>query len=422
MIFDTTHLVSRQGVLTPSGIDRVDTAYAHHLANRRGVIHAGLHYGLRGPHLYPRDRVAALADRQLEAWKSQDVGAADPLLPQIEAFLAGGEGAPATTRIEGPRLTPPQNRRLALQTLGHRLYRQMGADVPRGAIYVNVAQHFLEVPFLFRWLARRPDVMPVFFLHDILPIEYPEYFPAERKVRFPRILSTALTRGRALIVTCETTGERIRRYARDHGYDPVPVHVAPLPADDAFHRRPTPVQPVDDVPFVMAIGTVEPRKNHLLLLNLWRRFAERSLAAPKLLIVGQIGWNNEMVLDMLDRSPGLRGRVLQVSGLSDAACRQLLVRSRALLAASFSEGYGIPLVEALTGGVPVICSDIPVFREITQGAAEFCHPLDGPVWERAILRHMNLAHAEAARSGTASFRPPTWERYFDDLIAFLSRL
>ncbi|MFN3853752.1 MAG: glycosyltransferase family 4 protein [Phreatobacter sp.] len=364
----------------------------------------------------------ALARRQMEAWKSLEQGAADPLLPQIEAFLADGPGAPETTRIAAPRPTPPQNRRLALETWGNRLYRQIGAEVPRGAIYVNVAQHFLEMPFLFRWLARRPDVVPVFFLHDILPIEFPEYFPAERKLRFPRILATALSRGRALIVTCETTGERIRRYARDHGHGPVPVHVAPLPADDALHIRPDPGRPVDPVPFVMAIGTVEPRKNHLLLLHLWRRFAERSIAAPKLLIVGHIGWNNEMVLDMLDRSPGLRGRVLQVSGLSDAACRQLLGRARALLAASFSEGYGIPLVEALTSGVPVICSDIPVFREITQGVAEFCHPLDGPGWERAILRHMTTGHSLAARAGAAAFNPPTWERYFDDLLAFLAGL
>ena len=172
----------------------------------------------------------------------------------------------------------------------------------------------------------------------------------------------------------------------------------------------------------MTIGTVEPRKNHLGLLHLWRRFAEHNIEAPKLLMVGHMGWENEGVIDLLDRCAALRGRVLLVSGLPDSACRDLLTRTRALLAASFAEGYGIPVVESLTCGTPVIATDIPVFREVTQGLGAFLDPLDGPAWQREILGLMEEGPARLARLRASRFSPPTWERYFDDLVSFLHRL
>lgn len=277
------------------------------------------------------------------------------------------------------------------------------------------------MPFFLRWLEARPDLVPVFFLHDLLPIDYPEYFPPERKLRFPRILSTALRYAKALIVTCEATRDRIARHVRDNGHRSIPIHVGALPADDAFHRLER-SPPSSETPFVMTIGTVEPRKNHLGLLHLWRRFAEQNIEAPKLVMVGHIGWENEGVLDLLDRCAALRGRVLLASGLSDAAYRALLARTRGVLAASFAEGYGIPVVEALTCRTPVIATDNDVFREVTQGLADFVDPLDGPAWQRAILSLMEDGQNEQAQVRASRFIAPTWDRYFDDLVSFLHRL
>lgn len=408
--------------MTPTGIDRVDTAYAYHLADLHGALHCGLHYGVRAPHAFSPAKVGALAANQLKTWKSNDQSDAGLLLEETEAFLRCEDGdLRQPTRIAAAKRPPQDNRRLALTTWRNRLWRERDIEIPKGAVYLNVAQHFLEVPFFLRWLDSRPDIRPVFFLHDLLPIDYPEYFPAERKIRFPRILSTALKHAKALIVTCEATRERIARHLRDNGHRSIPIHVGPLPADDAFHDI-RPVRSSAEKPFVMTIGTVEPRKNHLGLLHLWRRFAEQAVDAPKLLMVGHIGWENEGVIDMLDRCAALRGRVLLVSGLPDSAYRPLLGRARAVLAASFAEGYGIPVVEALTGGTPVIASDIPVFREVTQGLAEFHNPLDGPAWQGAILRLVDKTKAEEARARVSRFSPPTWEGYFDDLISFLHRL
>ncbi|WP_163778702.1 glycosyltransferase family 4 protein, partial [Proteus mirabilis] len=74
---------------------------------------------------------------------------------------------------------------------------------------------------------------------------------------------------------------------------------------------------VPDRPTFVACGTIEPRKNHLLLLHLWRALAERlGAATPRLVLVGRRGWEAENIVDMLERCPAIREHVVEVSGLS----------------------------------------------------------------------------------------------------------
>lgn len=421
IVFDLTHLVARQGIQTPTGIDRVDTIYAKHLAKFPHLLHCGVQYGLRQPFVFEPAHIDFLADRQMENWRGD--GAGDRLLlEKVEAFLSSGPGdRTQETRLAAPERPAVRHRpiRSGLQNLSRRV---KNIQIPKGAIYINAAQYLLEIPLFTAWMKTRRDVKPVFFIHDLIPIDYPEYFKAERSWRFPRILDTALAHARALICACETTKERLERHMRDNGHSAIPIHAAHLPADDVFHGGRSARRKAGQNGFVLSVGTVEPRKNYSGLLRLWRRMAQDGIAAPKLIIAGRLGWENEDIINMLDRSAALKGNVLLVSGLSDEACFNLLMRARATILASFAEGYGIPLVEALTAGTPVIASDIPVFREISQGCAEFCAPLDGPAWQGAVTQLLDAESASQMRARAERFNPPTWEAYFERLLEFLRTL
>ncbi len=171
------------------------------------------------------------------------------------------------------------------------------------------------------------------------------------------------------------------------------------------------------------LATVEPRKNHLLLLHAWRELVLQDPKAPRLVMVGARGWENEQVADILDRSVALRGHLLEIRDLASPDLVDLLRGARALLMPSFDEGYGLPLVEALSIGTPVVASDIPVFREVTQGRATFLSPLNGRAWREAICRLANdEAYAEANRAEAAKFEPPAWSSYFVALGEFLASL
>jgi glycosyltransferase involved in cell wall biosynthesis len=159
-----------------------------------------------------------------------------------------------------------------------------------------------------------------------------------------------------------------------------------------------------------------------LLLQVWRELVRRDGAgAPKLVIVGGRGWKFEAVAALLDRSPALRGHVVEVSGLTTPSLKRLLDGARALLMPSFAEGYGLPVVEALTAGVPVIASDIPVFREICGSRATLISLLDGERW-LATIREFARLEARTARAHVPAAAVPTWDDYFAGIDAFVRAL
>ena len=140
-------------------------------------------------------------------------------------------------------------------------------------------------------------------------------------------------------------------------------------------------------------------------------------------MVGARGWENEQVADILDRSVALRGHILEIRGLPSPNLIDLLRGARALLMPSFDEGYGLPLVEALSIGTPVVASDIPVFREVTQGHATFLSPRNGEAWAEVVRRFANDENFAAAKQAEAKrFEPPTWTAYFAGLDRFLNEL
>jgi glycosyltransferase involved in cell wall biosynthesis len=117
----------------------------------------------------------------------------------------------------------------------------------------------------------------------------------------------------------------------------------------------------------------------------------------------------------------MQDHVLERNDCSDAELVSWLQHARALLFPSFAEGYGMPLVEALGHGVPVIASDLPVFREIAGTIPDYLDPLDGPAWLR-LLR--SYAAPDSAERGSQLqrlqyFRVPTWQHHFQLVDAFL---
>jgi glycosyltransferase involved in cell wall biosynthesis len=182
-----------------------------------------------------------------------------------------------------------------------------------------------------------------------------------------------------------------------------------------------------DAPYFLVIATIEPRKNLALLLQGWRRLAQHlGASAPRLVIVGQRGWECENVVDLLERSEALRGLVIELPRCRDDELVGWLAHARALLFPSFVEGFGLPLVEALHFGTPVIASDLPVFREVAGDVPDYLDPLDGAAWLDRIARYAAPGSTErqAQLQRMDGYSAPTWRGHFaavDELIEDLSR-
>ena len=140
---------------------------------------------------------------------------------------------------------------------------------------------------------------------------------------------------------------------------------------------------------------------------------------PKLVVAGARGWENENIIDMLERCPTIRDHVIEAPGLATPSLKRLIDNARAVLMPSFAEGYGLPVAEALAAGTPVLASNIPPFRAMGGPAITWLDPLDGLGWLAAIRRlsetPAHWADAQRERPRVAFSR----EAYFRKVEAFL---
>lgn len=396
ILLDVSRLISRVRYSTPSGIDRVEMAYA------RGLLG---HYGARlqfvAVHptgVYGRPKRAAVLhylDALEKRWSSGDAKpqrrAILQVLPEMAALIPRPSSTPVSARGAKP-------------------------------IYVQASPHHLTNAKKVQRIMAREQARFLCFVHDIIPMEFPEYAresgAALHRRRMDAVSKVVADSGGAILVNSAATGRALRPYIDAE----TEVHVALLGTEALPVAAP---EYADGRPYFLCLGTIEPRKNHLLLLNLWRQFAEKlpPEAVPRLVIVGRRGWENEQIIDMLDRCPALHGLVEEISGCSDQRLSALLRGTRALLMPSFAEGFGMPVAEALSVGTPVICSDIDAHKEVGGTTPHYLDPLDGNGWKQAIMDFAEQGGAyQAQLARIPSWHNPSWDDHMQIVIAAINSL
>jgi glycosyltransferase involved in cell wall biosynthesis len=398
ILFDLSRLVSRAGRRTPTGIDRVELAYAEHLITRGArlcftTLTASGRFGL-----LPRAAAEAYVQAIAGAWRG-----AIASLPQNGQTKRLARKLRLEPLLRGPRA----------------LHAQLRDEVDR-PVYLLVSHHHLEKRRAISRLKERSGARFVCLVHDLIPIEFPEYALPGQDEKHRRRIETAAALADAVIVNSIVTRDAFHPYLARAGRAP-PILVAPFGVDlpPLSAGGPVPVK----APYFVCVSTIEARKNHLLLLNLWRQLVDEfGNAAPRLVLIGQRGWETENAIDMLERCPALRGVVLERNNLSDAEAGRLITGARALLLPSFAEGFGFPLVEALALRVPVLCSDLAALRENGGGVPEYFDPLDGSGWRAAILDYSRpmSPRRDAQLDRLASWTPPRWEDHFAAVEALIA--
>jgi glycosyltransferase involved in cell wall biosynthesis len=264
-------------------------------------------------------------------------------------------------------------------------------------------------------------VKSVFMLHDVIPLEHPELVSRKGYRRHGRIVDRTASYASGLIVSTAAARAAVLQALRLRGRVSIPVETVPLPVPPIFLEKDKLDQDLREHDYFVVCGTIEPRKNHRLLLNVWRELVrQRGERAPKLVVVGSRGRNAGAVLDTLEQCRALQGKVIVAHGLSSPALRRLVAHAKALLMPSFAEGFGLPVIEALAVGTPVIASDLPAHREIAGDLAIYRDPTDGPGWLAAVSMFAD-GHGPAAemRRRVAAYQPATWSQYFLRIERFL---
>ena len=168
--------------------------------------------------------------------------------------------------------------------------------------------------------------------------------------------------------------------------------------------------------YVLAVSTLEPRKNYPGLIRAWERVINRSDPDLKLVIVANPGWLEEPVLKTMTQHVRM-GRIAHLAGLPKDELISLARQAACFAFPSFKEGFGYPPLEALQSGAPCVVSDIPVFRWTFEDAAVFVDPYDVESIADGIERLTVLPGHEALRAELMARAPAVLARFSPDAIA-----
>ncbi|MEM2056642.1 MAG: glycosyltransferase [Thermoproteota archaeon] len=272
-------------------------------------------------------------------------------------------------------------------------------------------------------------------VHDILPLEYPEFFPPGAGNSFATWLRCALHQD-GIICPSASVAERLKKWIKlgcfsseiksvenirfcHHGSD---TKIGTDPSFKSSDDTKSVAKRLQGKEFILCVGTVEPRKAYREVIRafdmLWRR--GRSI---NLVVVGQEGWRDlpdwmrrdiPETVKMIREHEEYNKKMFWLTDVDDELLEKFYRRARALLAASYDEGFGLPVVEAARYGVPVIARDIEVFREIL-GSGGIYFRKNATVMEIAEVVSAFLdAPLAGCRSDTTGAR--TWREASRELL------
>lgn len=435
LFLDITRIAYRLTGTTPTGIDRVEHAYATRVL--RGGDFPDALYVFTAPFFtgaLHRDKISDLLDRLATAWRLDASATEDTVWLELRGYLQTPIGhAPLKRRFRNvARLRHLRKnmiyplRDMARAPTRLRRWLKRGGDTQR--IYLNTSHNQLETPERLAWTGKSA-IRNVFFIHDTIPIDYPEFVGSGTEARHARRLVTTASMADLVIVNSATTRRQVENYLDSARLRVPPMVVVPLGVADAFLRvaaasRINP-QPHRGHPYFVTLSTIEPRKNLLFLFTVWRRLIERlGTSAPRLVVAGARGWENENIADVLERSRELGPYLVEVSDLCDEALAHLLDGATALLQPSTVEGFGLPLIEGLTLGTPVIASDIAAHREVAGDFADLVDTIDGGRWLQVIEQFADRSSgwADRRRTEIAAYAPMSWSGHVDAALAAIGNL
>lgn len=279
-----------------------------------------------------------------------------------------------------------------------------------GRLYLNIGHTGLDNPGLGPWLRRR-GLRPIVLVHDLIPITHPHYCRPGESERHARRMLAVLDWADGIIANSAATLASLDRFAASHDRAAAPALVAPLGVDVP------PIGQATAAPgklWFVTVGTVEARKNHALLLDIWDQLAARlGDDCPALVLVGQRGWEADATIARLDSKDKGARRVVELGSCTDAELGFYLRGARALLMPSFVEGYGLPVAEALAVGTPVIASDLAVYREFAGDIPLYLPAADKDQWLKAVEGFLEQdGQYQRQRAALAGYSPPDWQGHF----------
>lgn len=279
------------------------------------------------------------------------------------------------------------------------------------------------------WKSR--GVKQVFVIYDLLPLQHPEWFSARLVRAFRRwIRSVAILADQVFCISQQVRSDFEQFMLGRYGMQPGSIEALVFPMGSDVRHQSTSSGLPDDFSIklhairqgrsALMVGTVEPRKGHEQILEVFERLWDAGYE-DKLLIVGKPGWMTKNLQRRIRENQRLNDRLFWFDNASDEVLNALYENCTGVIVASYAEGYGLPLIEALGRGKPVLARDLPVFHQFqTPQVSYFPSDANSGVIESAVQRWLeNAARVGQSDRHLRQVQIPTWRDSLNSLLGQL---
>ena len=332
----------------------------------------------------------------------------------VKAMLAAIEGAGRS--------------RVALELAISEVYESREFVTPsRGDIFTIAGAFWTYDNYDLLMRLREHGVGVVNFIHDLIQISNPEFVFEAATRQFRRALVDILSSSTGLLTNSEYVAQDLRRFIGTRTDVAVPVRAVPLatelpPPDNEVISISPEIAEILKTDYVLSVSTIEVRKNHSFIVRLWELLMDEPVGdLPYLVFVGKLGWDIHPLLEYLDKTQNLKGKVKILNRVSDAELRELYRGAQFTMYMSFAEGFGLPVAESLAYGVPCISSNRSSMPEVGGRFARYLDPDDiaaGVALVRELIED-KAALADWRKDIATNFRARTWRQFSKDYIAGL---
>jgi glycosyltransferase involved in cell wall biosynthesis len=294
------------------------------------------------------------------------------------------------------------------------LIEPMAGDIFLG---LDLQHHITQRQSPYLRELRSRGVAVHFVVYDLLPIQFPHYLPPMHALHVQWLYTLAQFDG--AICISRTVADELLDWLNQHG----PKRLRPFSIGwfhlgaDIESSAPSCGLPPDAAsvlhtlaarPTFLVVGTLEPRKGHVQTLAAFEQLWLEGLDI-NLVFVGKSGWLVEALVEKLRTHPELGQHLFWLTGVSDEFLKKIYAAANCLIAPSEGEGFGLPLIEAAQNGLPIIASDIPVFKEVAGDHATYFKGKTPEALAQAVRDWLQLDQS-SARARVAGMPWLTWEQ------------
>ncbi|WP_428151640.1 glycosyltransferase family 4 protein [Brevundimonas sp.] len=276
---------------------------------------------------------------------------------------------------------------------------------------------------------KRSGVRIGVYIYDIIPLTHPEFCDAYLVRDFSAALLDLCLVADFFMAISDHTNRELSRFLSEHSPYQPPIRTVRLAhamtlQPSAAGTWPSAMQRLKGREYVAFVSTIEGRKNHVYAVNVWRQLIDAGVDVPDLVLAGRKGWRITGLLDVLQGTDNLDGRVHLVHDLSDTELAAVYEHSLFTIFTSFVEGWGLPVGESLAAGKMCVASDTASIPEVGGDFVDYLDPLNLQDGVRAIGRLIqDRAYLTTRERNIAdNFTARTWDQVADEFMACLEDL